>query len=84
MMMVKSLWWHMLVCPTIKWKPNTTHMKGSALQLFGLFHHSDVIFMVAHSFDYWSLAFEIPYGIKSIHKKVKPCGHLSCKNMILI
>jgi hypothetical protein len=38
--------------PTIKWKPNTTHMRGSALQLFGLFHHSDVIFMVAHSFDY--------------------------------
>jgi hypothetical protein len=33
---------------------------GSALQLFGLFHH----------FDYRSPTFEIPYGIKLTHMKV--------------
>jgi hypothetical protein len=38
-----GLWWHMLA------SPNKTHMKGNVLLLFGQFHHSNVIFMVAHS-----------------------------------
>jgi hypothetical protein len=41
--------WHMSIGPTTKQKPNIIHMKGNALMLFGLFHHFDVIFMVANS-----------------------------------
>jgi hypothetical protein len=29
---------------------NVVHMKGSALQLFKVFHYFDVVSMVAHSF----------------------------------
>jgi len=46
---VESLWWHMQVDPTIKHRPSTVHMKGNTLQLFGLFHHFNVIFMIIHS-----------------------------------
>jgi hypothetical protein len=58
-----------------KQKPNTFHMQGSALQLFGLFHHSDIIFSIKFiHFDYQSPTFEIPYGIRSIHRKVGQMG----------
>jgi len=40
----------MLVNPTTKQRPNIVRMKGSALQLFELFQHFDVVFIVVHSF----------------------------------
>jgi len=39
-----------VVSPITKHKPSKVHMRAGALQLFRLFHHFDVIFMVAHSF----------------------------------
>jgi hypothetical protein len=48
-MMVKTLWWHMQVNPTVKQMQDTTYMKGIVLLLFGQFHHSNFIFMIIHS-----------------------------------
>jgi hypothetical protein len=47
--MVESSWWHMPVDPTTRWRSSIVHTKGSALQLFELFHQTNVIFMVIHS-----------------------------------
>jgi hypothetical protein len=82
--MVESLWWHMLVGPITKWRSSTAHMRGSALQLFGLFHHFDVIFMVVHSL--WLLItnlWNFLWNKISSHESWLG-GHLPYKNMILI
>jgi hypothetical protein len=49
-------------------------MKGNASLLFGQFHHSNVIFMVAHHFGYKSPTFEIPNGIRLSHNKIPKMG----------
>jgi hypothetical protein len=49
-MMMVEMWWHMPIGLMIRQRPNTTHVKGSALQLFGMCVHLDVIFMVAQLF----------------------------------
>jgi hypothetical protein len=45
-------------------------VKGSALQLFGMCVHLDVIFMVAQFFDYSSPIIQIFDGVRSTHTKV--------------
>jgi len=39
----------MLINIVTKVGPNIIHMKGNALQLFGEFHHSNIIFLVVNS-----------------------------------
>jgi hypothetical protein len=48
-MMMVDMWWHMPI-GSMMTRPNTTHVKGSALQLFEMCVHLDVIFMVAQLF----------------------------------
>jgi len=49
-MMMVEMWWHMPIGSIIRQMPNTTHVKGSVLQLFGMYDHSNVIFMIAELF----------------------------------
>jgi hypothetical protein len=49
-MMMVEMWWHMPIGSIIRQRPNTTHVKESDLQLFGMCDHLDVIFMVAQLF----------------------------------
>jgi hypothetical protein len=69
-MMMVEMWWHMPINSIIRQRPNITHVKGSALQLFGMCDHSDVIFMVAQLF--WLLIPVIQNfdGVILAHRKV--------------
>jgi hypothetical protein len=64
----------MFIGPTTTWRPIKVRMKGNASLLFGWFHHSNAIFIVAHS--HWlqitnHLNFD---GIKPFHKKFGKMG----------
>jgi hypothetical protein len=72
-MMMVEMWWHMPIDSMIKRRPNTTHVKGSALQLFRMCFHLDVIFMVAQLFWLLITNIQIFDGVRSTHRKVNYC-----------